>query len=136
LVIGNTSLATANIDFIQISSTTKPYTTFTQTTRYTGPTTGAFIEDEKVYISGSFPSNGYVQSYDGVSSSIYVTEQQGQFYLGNVVIGATSTASMTINNIYSGDLVPWSGDVMYIQQFEPISRSAEQTETIKIILEL
>ena len=139
-VIGNTSLATANIDSIQISGATKPYTTFLQAIRYEGSIaiSGTYVEDEKVIqdTAGAFLANAYLHTANTLNNTIYVTEEQGNFLIANTITGANSGATLTINNIYKGDLVPWSGDVVYIQNMDPIARSAEQTETIKIILEL
>jgi hypothetical protein len=138
-VVGNTSLASANINSYQISQVTKPYTTFVQTNRYDGTSTGIsnFIEDELLTqdTAGAFVANASLHTANVLNNTLYVTEEQGNFLVANVIVGSTSGAELTINNIYKGDLVPWSGDVMYIQNLEPISRSEEQTETIKIILE-
>jgi hypothetical protein len=134
-VIGNTSLATANIESIQISNTSKPYTTFIQSSRYEGTISGQFINDEKVTssIAGAFIANAYV--YSQTLTGIYVTEQEGNFYIANTITGQESGATLVINNIYRGDLVPWSGEVVYIENIEPISRSSSQSETIKVVLE-
>lgn len=134
-VIGNSSLATANISAIQISNISKPYTTFIQAPRYEGTINGQFINDEKVTssIAGAFVANGYL--YSQTITDIRVTEQEGNFYIANTITGQDSGATLVINNIYKGDLVPWSGEIIYLENIEPISRSSTQTETIKVVLE-
>lgn len=135
-IVGNTSLATANISSVQISNTTKSYTTFLQTNRYTGSSiSGTFIEDEQVRQSNT-TANAFLHTANTGNDTLYLTEDHGTFVVGETLTGNTSGASLTINTINKGDILPWSGDVVYIQNIDPISRSDEQTETIKIILEL
>lgn len=138
-VMGQTSRAIANIVSIQISGQSKTYSTFLQAEKYVSSTSinGTFIEDEKVTQPSPYTANAYMYFANTTNPpSLYLTEKQGNFLVSNVVTGADSGATLTINSIQKGDLVPWSGDVMYIQNMEPISRSNEQSETVKIILEL
>ncbi len=52
-----------------------------------------------------------------------------------IVRGLTSNASFTIDYKYNGDLTSDSGEIVYIENLNPISRSASQTETIRLTLE-
>ena len=53
----------------------------------------------------------------------------------NTVVGNTSGTEATITAQWPGDLVPGSGKVLYIENIDPITRSAAQSETFKIIVE-
>jgi hypothetical protein len=68
-----------------------------------------------------------------------VTNQNGIFYHGNTVTGNTSGATAVLSSgssyKYEGDFIRGSGDVIYIENIEPISRSNTQSETIKLIVE-
>lgn len=75
---------------------------------------------------------------DGAVDYLYVTNVENTFETGagaGVTTGNTSDASFTVEAKYDGELIPGSGEVMYIENFAPISRSNNQTETIKLLLE-
>jgi len=52
-----------------------------------------------------------------------------------VIVGVTSGAQFAAQYKYDGELVRDSGQIMYIENINPVSRSPNQTETIKLILE-
>jgi hypothetical protein len=55
------------------------------------------------------------------------------------VIGEDSGTTVVLDSgdtyKYEGDFVRGSGDIIYIENIEPILRSNSQSETIKLILE-
>ena len=55
--------------------------------------------------------------------------------MGGVITGANSDATFLVSAKYNGELIKDSGEVVYVENLEPISRSGSQTETIKLILE-
>ena len=61
----------------------------------------------------------------------------GVFYAGNTVYGANGNFVLSTGSgyKYEGDFVRGSGEVIYIENIEPISRSNSQSETIKLIVE-
>lgn len=123
------------------------FNTFTQLTRYVGTIdSGAFIEDETVTqdaaVSYATPSaRVYTVVENGATDYMYVTNVQNIFQTNaspdsdGIVTGANSQASFTIAAKYDGELVPDSGEVLYLENLSPIARSNSQTETIKLILE-
>jgi hypothetical protein len=52
-----------------------------------------------------------------------------------IVRGLTSNAAFIVNYKYGGDLTNDSGEIVYIENLNPISRNARQTETIRLTLE-
>jgi hypothetical protein len=52
-----------------------------------------------------------------------------------VVVGMTSNAVLTVLDKYNGDIVRDSGEILYLENTNPIVRSPRQTENIRIILE-
>ena len=135
LLVGASSLAQAEVTSIQIGYQDKPFRTFDQRYTYNGTTIGAFQNNEIVYQSNVAQSNAVYHSNNSLGTTVYVTSKQGPIYSGNTIIGQTSGAVFNINTIYDPDLVPESGDVLYIENFEAVNRSDSQSETVKLILQ-
>lgn len=139
-IIGLTSRATAfvntNADGIKINNIQKGFDTFSQLHRMEYDSiTDAFDEDEVVYQvqnAGTDPTSYFHSSNN---TFIFVTDKFGIFNNGNTIIGNTSGAEASIVAQWPGDLVPGSGKVLYIENIDPITRSAAQSETFKIIVE-
>lgn len=138
--IGLTSQATAYVntasDGIKINNITKTFDSFSQLHRMQYDSiTGAFSEDEVMYQMqpGGRDPTAYFHSSN--NTNLFVTDKFGVFNNGNTVVGNTTNAQASIVAQWPGDLVPNSGEVIYIENTEPITRSATQTETFKIIVE-
>lgn len=152
--IGEQSFCTTVADTIKISrggSTpdvrlTNNYVTFSQLTKLGGTFSAGtpFANDEFVtqysaviYAQPSARIYTTTLNESGVDY-LYVTNVKNVWETGandGVATGTTSDAQFTVLNKYEGELVPGSGEVMYIENVSPISRSDSQTETIKLILE-
>ncbi len=123
------------------------FNTFTQLTRYVGTIdSGAFDLDELVVQDAADnyatpQARVYATVDNGATDYMYVTNVRNVFQSNaspesdGVVVGSNSQATFTIAAKYDGELVPDSGEVVYIENLSPISRSNTQTETIKLILE-
>ena len=138
-LIGLTSMATAYINTnstgIMINNIAKDFNTFTQLHRMEySSITDAFIEDEPVY---QYQPTGNPSAYYHSSNDtfIFVSNKFGVFNNANTLVGNTSSAQATIVAQWPGDLISGSGEVIYIENTEPITRSSTQTETFKIIVE-
>ncbi len=108
---------------------------------------GTFLADEKI-TGNSTGAIGYVVDYNATSKVLrYIQPQfanQGvatdgdlvNFTTSDTVTGATSTISGTPNAVdTTPELTHDSGDILYIENRKPISRAADQTENIKLIVE-
>ena len=113
------------------------FNTFTQLTKFVGTlTSGSFIEDELVTQDSALSyAQPQARFHSGNSTVMYVTGANNNFELGEVITGANSDATFTVSAKYNGELHKDSGQIMYIENLSPISRSNTQTETIKLILE-
>jgi len=142
LIIGATSGAFVNLDSISRSNVTKGFNTFIQLYKYEATlTSGAFQENEKIYVG----SNSTNQSANAVLHSIintggngriiYTSNQVGKFIVGSTITGSNSNATATINTVYEPEILFGSGDILYLENIDPVSRSNSQSETFKIILE-
>lgn len=133
-VVGGSSGAIANLQSYVINGATKTFNTFDQRNKYTySPIAGTFVADERIYQTDVQLANGYFHSND--ATYLYLTDVKGTLNTGNTIIGQNSGASANLLQAFSGDLVVGSGEVIYLENVNPISRSNSQTETIKLVLE-
>ncbi len=104
----------------------------------------SFLEDEVIeqqsLISYAKPRGAmhHIEIGGGVDDDVmYISNKFGIYNLGTRdIIGTTSGAELdTLSNKYSGDFVIGSGQILYIENLDPITRSGNKSEIIKIILE-
>ena len=71
------------------------------------------------------------------NNTLRINEVKGTFQDSNVVTGANSSSSATIsaNGVTQPGMKPYSGDVLYIENREKITRLQNQVEDFKIVLE-
>lgn len=142
-IIGESSGATGDITNIVRSGVSKNFNTFVQMDRFIGtPVSGSFESDETVFQSISTNiADAYANSRfhsisgSGASTNYFVTNKIGIFNTATNLLGANSGASALISNKYSPELVFGSGEVIYLERIEPITRSSTTSETIKFIFE-
>lgn len=126
--------STATLSSYQINGQAKNFNTFDQRYRYTfTPIDGTFTPDEVVYQTDVQLANAVFHS--NTSANLYLTHVSGTLNTGNNIIGQQSGATANLLFSYPPDLVVGSGEVMYVENESPITRSSSQSETIKIILQ-
>ena len=157
-VIGTTTGATSVIETsnntvtaLQVNDKTAgSFTTSTQLTRLIGDFTSGssvFVEDEYIeqesLITFAKP-HGYLHHVELVGGTnddtMYISNKFGIFNLDplgvRTITGNTSGATLdNLTNKYPGDFVVGSGEVLYLENLDPITRSSNKSEIIKIILE-
>ena len=120
------------------------FTTFNQLTKFVGDKQGdtnfsadeiLYAEDTAVvYTRAEARFHSYVEA--GASDIVYATNVKNIFPLGAApMTGNTSTAVMNLSYKYDGSLVKDSGDVVYVENVDPITRASNKSETVKLILE-
>lgn len=133
-ISGANSGAAASVVSYLINGETKNFMTFDQRHKYSyTPVSGTFSQDEKIYQYSLELSNAIFHSTE--SSNLCLTHVKGVINTGNVVIGVTSGAIASLTYHYPPDIIPNSGEILYLENGSPISRAASQTETIKFILQ-
>ena len=120
-------------------SSSQPTTYFDQTYKVVGTLTtqSTFIEDEIVTQAGT-DGNGYF--YSSNATVVRLVGKKGTFNQSDLVTtysieGSNSGAVFNVSGVVDSDVVHSSGDVIYIENFTPLSKNTGQTETIKLILE-
>jgi len=98
--------------------------------------TGNYQEDEIVYqgASASSPSfSGRVVSWDSSNGIAVVINTFGNPTTQSL-IGVNTTTTRFINGVKFNELSPYSGQLLYVNNLEPITRSTDQTEDYRIVL--
>jgi hypothetical protein len=57
----------------------------------------------------------------------------GRFNVSDTFRGITSGAVATVTKVYQQELVYNSGDILYVENINPVTRANNQQETINII---
>lgn len=146
-IVGGTSNTSATVNsFVTSDKTTSNFTTFDQRFRLTGfaqtTTDAAFSIDEPV-IQASTNATGIVHSINTSSGSVLtITNKKGNWLASDTATdtqysfsGSTSGAAGTFADTAGPDIVPNTGEVIYLENVSPITRSDDQTERIKLMIE-
>lgn len=156
LIIGSSSYAMANVSNVAINSVSKTggFEVFSQLRYFEGSVTGTFNENETLTqeapdypVGGPFLAKVHSVDTSANTARLYFTRKWRNvidsvlFTNGTIitvplaVTGVDSTAEFAITKEYAGDIVPNSGDIIYLQNGAAVTRSANTSETIKIISE-
>ena len=149
--VGEDSSATTVADSIQVSRggsspdlRSNTFNSFVQMTKLAGTIdSGTFTEDEYVYQNSALiydrpEGRVYAAVEGGATDYLYLTNVKNVWQTGSsngISTGNSSGAQFTVSAKYEGELIPDSGEIVYIENISPVSRSNTQTETIKLILE-
>ena len=141
---GATSNATANVAAI----TSQITTTFDQRYKYTITLTDSgtnglgFIEDEEVKQNEGLATEANAFIHVANSTTVFLTNKKGNFELSDsalgvvrTITGQTSAAVGKLETYTGPDLVKGCGELIYLENLQPISRANNQSETVKLIIE-
>ena len=105
-----------------------------------------FLEDEQIkqesLIAYAQPRGRvhHLDEIEGASDILWITNKSGIFNLDprgiRDIAGDVSSAELSpLLNKYPGDFVVGSGEVLYLENLDPIARNDNKSEIIKIVLE-
>jgi len=113
-------------------------TAYKQTTDITLTGVGsAYVEDEYVYQGGTFTTatfSGRVVEWDSANSKVKLNRVVG-IPTADVLIGQNTGTTGFIVSTSDPELEKYSGRMLYIENFEPITRDENQTENFQIVLQ-
>ena len=114
-------------------------TVYDMTTKLTVTTkTGTFSADEMITGGTSGAKARYVAFSNtnalGTSGVVSVTGLDGTFTSTETLTGNTSSVTATLSSVSARQLKDYSGEVLYVENRIPITRSLDQTEDIKLII--
>lgn len=147
---GNTSYAIAQVNTaaalprsvsgVEVSGLFDIYTEMVKLVGTPTSANTAIIEDEQVRIESIIPYTEPTARFHSWANAttanvMYITNMNNIFDAGSEIINESNTVSFTLSNKYSGDLVRDSGEIIYLENVDPISRASNKSETIKVILE-
>ena len=138
-IIGLSSYAVANVTNISSNDIDKNdgFLTFSQLNTLQGTLSGTFEEDEVIWQGANLSTATFTAKFHSVNDDdtlLYYTDAMGVIETG-IIHGDASESTFTVTDKYKGDLVSGSGVPIYIQHGTVVSRSNNQTENIKIIVE-
>lgn len=108
-------------------------TVYNQTTKLNiSGASGTYTQDELV-TGGTSGATGYFVEY-AASSQIMIVNIIGEFQTSETVTGGSSGATGTISSIVSPTVRKGSGDILYIQNRSPVTRTPDQEEDMKVII--
>lgn len=129
---------------LTISTVVQPTTYFRQTHKYTGEvTTSQGLQEDELITQGESQSNARVLiPLETGTGTFEVTNQRNTFLLSDTatstdkyINGSTSGAQVKLTSVDLPDVVDGTGEVMYLENFTPINRDNNQSETFRIIIE-
>jgi hypothetical protein len=143
--VEDTNLPPTN-DFRQIAILKDPIVTATSNVMsnvrfvqgYTLTTLGSgdYSEDELVYQGGSTAAatfSGRVVSWNSTNGSVIVINTAGS-PTSDALLGANSFTSRYVSAVEEKQTKDHSGQILYVNNLAPITRSSDQTEDFKIVL--
>ena len=131
--IGAQSGAFGIVSNIVRNGTNEFFQSFMETFKYTAILNNGVFQQGEQLIQGN--NTGYLFATTGNSNNItmYVTNfNNGPFVSGGTVIGANSGASATLSVGYNPDILFESGNILYLENINPVTRANTQTETFQI----
>lgn len=135
-IIGAASGAIANVTAIGVNEKNyNSWNTFDARTRINySSVSGDFDEDDLVYQDSISLSNAYYHSAN--TTHVFLTSERGPINADPATpLQNESGGSYTLGSIkYTSDVVKGSGDLLYIENIEPVTRSNSQSETIRLVL--
>ena len=148
-LLGNQSYCTAAVNRNAIPNITiggrsaDEFNGFNQLSYFvgSGDASVAFAEDELLY-QGTDPltrataiMHSYLSDPELNKDRLYVTNITNVFETGIAITGNISQETFVPAYKYNGELVPNSGEILYLENLFPITRDEKQTETVKLIVE-
>lgn len=152
-MLGNTSCATTQVSNVQPYATTNgrdvdEFNAYNQLTAFVGSFSSAdpLFEDETIVqdLGAEINPTAIVHSFtDNTGSSsdyLYTSNILGDFLTvadggDGRLRGEISKAYFTALYKYNGEIIPDSGEILYLENVSPVTRNYKQTETIKLVLE-
>lgn len=133
-IVGSTTSSNGVVDTVQVNGGNASFSTFDQRAKVTvSSEAGSFAEDESVYQVAAAVANAYVHEYDSLNSFVYLTDVRGTINSGERLVGDAGSAN--VDTFTPPDLVEGSGEILIIENKDPIDRDSSQTETIKFVLQ-
>ena len=109
------------------------------TTKLTVTSRSAAHSGDEIITGGTSGAQGRYVTFAntnaaGTAGVVSVTGVTGTFAASETITGNTSSVTATVASINNRDLRNFEGDVLYVENRLPVSRSSDQSEDIKLIV--
>jgi len=84
-----------------------------------------------VVTSNIIAGNGYIKSI----RSFDLTANYSNFSEGETILGKTSGAIAKVSNLLYSEIIPNTGEIYYVENRSPITRTANQTDNLHLVIE-
>lgn len=141
IIMGATGGCKANVETVSRNGMNKGFDTFVQMYKYTGTKeSGSFAMDEIIYQGNSLATstaNATLHSYkvDGTSIEMYLSNVKGEFNIFRPFYGTYDSGIAIMSQELKPELVYASGDILYVENIDNITRSNTQSEEFKVVFE-
>lgn len=110
-------------------------TVISQTTNLTLVAGTNFNLNEFVY-QGTSANNAYFYGFVNAQSSneVRLTKVRGSVTVGGTLIGANSGVTRTVVKSATPEFQPYTGDIMYVENVQKITRADGQAENVKFVI--
>jgi hypothetical protein len=136
LVIGTNSGAKMSVTDVQRSGISKGFNTFIGLQKYSGTVeSGSFDENETVTTTHGATALLHSVVVSNTETAMYVSNQIGIINSGDTITGANSAASFLVSARYGPEIEFNSGEVIFIENIDRVTRSANTSETLQIIFD-
>lgn len=135
VIVGYGSGKTATINTITRNDVTKDFSTFIQLYKYTGVIGSGVFQQNEIISQGESAASLFATVSDGSNTILYASNQSGIFESSDGIIGQTSDAVYNLSESYSPELAYGRGDIIYIENIDPVTRSNTENEKFQIYFE-
>lgn len=133
-LVGKDLGGVAKITDVNLNTLNKGYSTIDQRYRFVTNTglSVAFSQGAVIHQGNTSVASAVVHHFDSTAGILYVTNVVGNFTLGvNVQSGGNSCI---LNEIINPDIVPFKGDIIYLENIRPAERSNTTFQLFKQVI--
>jgi hypothetical protein len=140
LIVGSTSGAQITANATTLNNIRKGFDTFVGMYAIAGNVvSGIFSPNETVYQTDINTANATLHSVlsDGNGTRMYITNQEEKFKMDavNKIIGFTSNATFSPSVYEYPDIKFGTGQILFLENINPVTRSANTNEQFQVIFE-
>lgn len=122
---------------IRGSDTFMSNTVFLQAIQISTVGAGDYLENERVFQGISLATStfkGTVLRWDASNSKIFLINTEGTPTVSDTINGANSAVSRFVTSYNLAEADYYSGNIIYTDNIQPVTRSEDQTEEYKIVI--
>lgn len=125
------------VDTFSRNGIEKTFDTFIQLYKYDIEiVSGNFEKNERIFQENSESyATFYIVRTEDSKTMLYVKDLNGDFSLNKNIIGLDSGTIATITEKYNPELIFGSGDILFVENIDPITRVSNQTEIFKVVFD-